>query len=33
MIHVTYTHGGTADGSTIQHARFNEDWALRGDSR
>jgi predicted neuraminidase len=33
MIHVTYTHGGTADGSTIQHARFNEDWVLRGDRR
>ena len=32
-IHVTYTHGGTPDGSTIQHAKFNEAWALQGDPR
>jgi predicted neuraminidase len=30
-LHVTYTHGGTADGSTIQHARFDEAWVRRGD--
>ena len=28
MLHVTYTHGGTPDGSTIEHARFNEEWVM-----
>ncbi|MFO0953932.1 MAG: sialidase family protein [Isosphaeraceae bacterium] len=32
-IHVTYTHGGTPEGSTIEHARFNEEWVLQGDRR
>jgi len=32
-IHVTYTHGGTPEGSTIRHARFNEAWVLQGDPR
>jgi predicted neuraminidase len=32
LIHVTYTHGGTSEGSTIQHARFNEEWVV-GDAR
>ena len=30
MMHVTYTHGGTRDGSTIQHATFNEEWVKAG---
>lgn len=32
MIHVTYTHGGMPEGSTIAHARFNEAWVRQGDS-
>jgi predicted neuraminidase len=32
LIHVTYTHGGTPAGSTIQHARFNEEWVRLGDA-
>jgi predicted neuraminidase len=31
-IHVTYTHGGKPEGSTIQHARLNEAWIRQGDS-
>jgi predicted neuraminidase len=31
LIHVTYTHSSGAEGSTIQHAVFNEEWVLRGD--
>lgn len=31
MIHVTYTHSGPAEGKTIQHAKFNEEWVVRGD--
>ncbi len=31
-IHVSYTHG-TRDGSTIQHARFNEAWVQQGDPK
>jgi predicted neuraminidase len=30
-IHVTYTHSRPGQGSTIQHARFPEDWLLAGD--
>ncbi|MFO0909263.1 MAG: exo-alpha-sialidase [Isosphaeraceae bacterium] len=30
-IHVTYTHSSGAEGSTIQHARFNEAWVAQGD--
>ena len=30
-IHVSYTHGGQAEGSSIDHARFNEAWVLQGD--
>ena len=31
LIHVTYTHSGSPAGSTIQHAKFNEDWVKLGD--
>lgn len=30
-IHVTYTHRGADEGSTIQHAVFNEPWVVEGD--
>ena len=30
MIHVTYTSSGPGRGSTIEHARFNEDWLMAG---
>lgn len=30
-IHVTYTHGGTPQGSTIDYARLNEEWIRQGD--
>lgn len=30
-LHVTYTHGGTPAGSTIQHAHFVEEWVRQGD--
>jgi predicted neuraminidase len=30
-IHVTYTHRGASEGSTIQHAVFNEAWVVGGD--
>ena len=29
-IHVSYTHGGLPEGSTIAHARFNEAWVMAG---
>ena len=28
FLHVTYTHGGTHDGSTIEHSKFNEEWVI-----
>lgn len=31
MIHVSYTHGGQANGSSIDHAWFNEEWVRAGD--
>jgi predicted neuraminidase len=31
-IHVTYTHRGASEGSTIQHAVFNEEWVVQGDA-
>jgi predicted neuraminidase len=31
MIHVTYTHSGPSEGKTIQHAKFEEEWVVRGD--
>jgi predicted neuraminidase len=30
-IHVSYTHGGRPEGSTIAHARLDEAWILAGD--
>ena len=30
-LHVSYTHGGLPEGSTIAHARFNEAWILADD--
>lgn len=32
-IHVTYTHGGAPEGSTIDHARLSEDWIRQGDPK
>lgn len=32
QIHVTYTRRLTGEGSTIQHAAFNEDWIAAGDA-
>ncbi|QDV33601.1 sialidase family protein [Tautonia plasticadhaerens] len=31
-IHVSYTHGGRPEGSTITHAQFDEAWVLEGDA-
>lgn len=31
-IHVTYTHRGASQGSTIEHAVFNEEWVVEGDA-
>jgi hypothetical protein len=33
LIHVTYTHGGGPQRSTIQHAVFNEEWATGSDAQ
>jgi predicted neuraminidase len=30
-LHATYTDGGTPAGSTIRHAKFNEEWIKQGD--
>jgi len=32
MLHATYTRRMTSEGSTIQHAVFNEEWVVKGDS-
>jgi predicted neuraminidase len=31
LIHVSYTHSGAPEGSTIEHAKLNEEWIERGD--
>jgi predicted neuraminidase len=30
-IHITYTHGGQPEGSSIDHVRVNEEWVMQGD--
>lgn len=32
-IHLTYTHGGRPEGSTIRHAWFGEEWVKEGDRK